>query len=70
MAEHIVGQELSALDMNRPKKVSFWVREQKQSKAEVDFLIPYKQYLVPIEVKAGKVAAQIYPYLDRFVKAE
>lgn len=66
LAEHIVGQELSALDMNKPKKVSFWVREQKQSNAEVDFLIPYRQYLIPLEVKAGKTGTlrSLHRFID------
>lgn len=67
LAEHIVGQELSALDMNKPKKVTFWVREQKQSNAEVDFLIPFKQYLIPVEVKAGKTGSlrSLHLFMDR-----
>jgi predicted AAA+ superfamily ATPase len=66
LAEHIVGQELSALDMDRPQKMSFWVREQKQSNAEVDFLIPYKQYLIPLEVKAGKTGTlrSLHRFID------
>lgn len=54
MAEHIVGQELMAMDMNTSRKIPFWVREKKQSSAEVDFIIPYGRYLIPVEVKAGK----------------
>ncbi|MCP4213356.1 MAG: ATP-binding protein [bacterium] len=66
LAEHIVGQELMALDMNSPKKVSFWVREQKQANSEVDFVVPYKHYLVPLEVKAGKTGS--LRSLHQFVK--
>ncbi len=35
LAEHIVGQELIATDMRTPKKPCFWVREKRQSVAEV-----------------------------------
>lgn len=52
IVEHLVGQELgSALDPNQ--KLLFWVREKKQSQAEVDFLILHKGVPVPIEVKSG-----------------
>jgi hypothetical protein len=57
LAEHIVGQELLGLDNERPQRITFWVREQKQSNAEVDFIIPFKQYVIPLEVKAGKSGA-------------
>ncbi len=57
LAEHSVGQELLAVDMRTPKKPSFWVREKKQSNAEVDYIIPSGKYLIPVEVKAGKTGS-------------
>ncbi|MEA1946144.1 MAG: AAA family ATPase [Thermodesulfobacteriota bacterium] len=57
LAEHIVGQELLALDMKTSRKPSFWIREKKQSNAEVDFIIPFKQHIIPVEVKSGKTGA-------------
>jgi predicted AAA+ superfamily ATPase len=67
LAEHIVGQELAAMDMNSDKKNSFWVREQKQSNAELDFILPYKHYIVPLEVKAGKTGSlrSLHQFLDQ-----
>ena len=67
LAEHIVGQELMSSDMYSPKKITFWVREEKQSNAEVDFVIPYQQYLVPVEVKAGKTGSlrSLHQFIDR-----
>ncbi|MBT3582167.1 ATP-binding protein [bacterium] len=53
IAEHIVGQELIFLDLSLNRSLNFWVREKRQSSAEVDFIIPYKNYIIPIEVKAG-----------------
>jgi len=55
------------LDADVPKKISFWVREQKQSNAEVDFVIPYLHYAVPVEVKAGKTGSlrSLHLYMDR-----
>ncbi|MCF7859360.1 MAG: AAA family ATPase [Candidatus Cloacimonetes bacterium] len=51
--EHIVGQELIALLAEFDRKLSFWVREKKQSQAEIDFLITYKGQIIPIETKSG-----------------
>jgi len=67
LAEHIVGQELAAVDMNSDKKNSFWVREERQSSAELDFILPYKHYIVPLEVKAGKTGSlrSLHQFLDR-----
>jgi len=55
IGEHIVAQELLAADMKTPRKPSFWVREKKQSSAEVDFIIPVGQNIIPVEVKSGKI---------------
>ncbi len=67
LAEHIAGQELMALDMDKPKKISFWVREQKQSNAEVDFVVQFREYVVPVEVKAGKSGSlrSLHQFMDR-----
>ncbi len=54
LAEHIVGQELLASDMGVRNKPIFWVREKKESNAEVDFLLHHRGRLIPVEVKAGK----------------
>ena len=54
LAKHIVGQEFLALSLKTSGKPSFWVREKKQSSAEVDFIVQSGPYIVPVEVKAGK----------------
>lgn len=53
IAEHIVGQELLGATTSFGAKRLFWVRDAKNSQAEVDFLIQYKSHLLPIEVKTG-----------------
>ncbi len=53
IAEHIVGQELLGSSVTFGEKRLFWVRDAKNSQAEVDFLIRYKSHLLPIEVKTG-----------------
>ncbi len=54
IAEHIVGQELLSANFLPLSKNYFWVREKKQSNAEIDFIIQHNSYIIPIEVKLGK----------------
>lgn len=51
--EHLVGQELLALETSPNRGLNFWVREKTQSNAEVDYVIQYEGKVIPIEVKAG-----------------
>lgn len=53
IAEHIVAQELLAATTTFGEKRLFWVRDARNSQAEVDFVIRYKSHLLPIEVKTG-----------------
>lgn len=53
MIEHLVGQELLAFKYNALSNLNFWVRERKNSSAEVDFIYMYEGKLIPIEVKSG-----------------
>ena len=53
IAEHIVAQELLGVTTSFGEKRMFWVRDARNSQAEVDFLIRYKSHLLPIEVKTG-----------------
>lgn len=67
LAEHITGQELMALDVDAPGKISFWVREQKKANAEVDFILPFQQHAIPLEVKAGKTGSlrSLHQFMER-----
>jgi predicted AAA+ superfamily ATPase/predicted transcriptional regulator len=53
LIEHLVGQELLSFQSLTLNKLHFWVRQKKQSDAEIDFLYPYRGKLIPIEVKSG-----------------
>ncbi|MDD4148535.1 MAG: AAA family ATPase [Bacteroidales bacterium] len=66
IAEHIVGQELLFLQKSVLAKNTFWVREKKQSNAEVDYLIQINDMLIPVEVKAGKTGRlrSLMAYVD------
>ncbi len=67
IAEHIVRQELLAVDMSKNRKYPFWVREKKQSNAEVDIILQYKNHVIPIEIKAGKTGMlrSLHQFMDR-----
>jgi len=67
IAEHIVGQELLGQSRTFTNKVQFWVREKKQSSAQVDYVVPFDNYVMPIEVKAGKAGRlrSLHEFIDR-----
>jgi uncharacterized protein len=51
--QHWVGQQILST-MHLPlENLNFWVREKNQSNAEVDFVVQFRNFLVPIEVKSG-----------------
>jgi len=54
LIEHLTGQELLASQHNALSQLSFWVKEKKESSAEVDFLFPFEGKVIPIETKSGK----------------
>ena len=53
LAEHIVAQEMLCEMSTTLDKPVFWVREKRQSTAEVDFVLRHDGGVVPVEVKAG-----------------
>ena len=50
---HLITQELMSLNTLSNKKPNFWVREKHQSSSEVDLVFPYKNKVIPIEIKSG-----------------
>ena len=54
LAEQIVWQELLAQGRKEFNIPTFWVREKKQSNAEVDFIYAWQGRIIPVEVKSGK----------------
>ena len=55
IAEQFVAQELVAYqNYNQKAELFYWHRENKNSNAEVDFVIKHQQHIVPVEVKSGK----------------
>jgi len=53
IAEHIVGQEILSHNDSVLAQRNFWVRNAKNSQAEIDFIIQTDRQLVPVEVKSG-----------------
>lgn len=53
IAEHIAAQELLAIKHSVRAKLNFWVREDRNSQAETDFVLPFDDSLIPLEVKSG-----------------
>jgi uncharacterized protein len=51
ISEQIMAQEILALGFERPR-LRFWIRE--KGAAETDFLFPFRDMILPIEVKSGK----------------
>ena len=54
IAQHLVTQQLISIEETIRYNPHFWVREEKDSNSEVDFIYQYGGYVIPIEVKSGK----------------
>jgi predicted AAA+ superfamily ATPase len=66
ITEHITGQELLSENHSFLNSLHFWVRDKKQSNAELDFMFLYNSTMIPVEVKSGtsgKLRSLLY-YLD------
>jgi predicted AAA+ superfamily ATPase len=66
LIEHLIGQELLAFQFNALSALHFWVREKKESTAEVDYLFPYNGLIIPIEVKSGAAGSlkSLHSFMD------
>jgi predicted AAA+ superfamily ATPase len=51
IAEQVVAQELFALDSRVSNQRNFWVRNRKDSDAEVDFVLQYDSRIIPMADK-------------------
>lgn len=65
LIENMVGQILLATQP-QSNPLTFWVRENAQSNAEVDFVIPFQQHLIPVEIKSGKAGTlrSLHAFMD------
>ena len=53
IAEHITGQELISTETSVLSKLNYWLRDSRNSQAEVDFVIQHQGMIIPAEVKSG-----------------
>lgn len=53
IAEHLVGQELISAESSVLARLNYWLRDSRNSQAEIDWIIPYKGMMIPVEVKSG-----------------
>ncbi|MCX6281905.1 MAG: AAA family ATPase [Bacteroidetes bacterium] len=51
---HVVGQELLSGKTEGPSSLDYWVRSKAQSSAELDYVIPFENLLIPVVVKSGE----------------
>ena len=51
----LITQELISTNKFSYHKPNFWVKEKKQSSAEVDLVVPFRGLLIPIEIKSGAI---------------
>ena len=67
VAEHVTGQELMANNHDVLYQRTFWLRESKNSNAEIDYLIPFEGLLIPVEVKstAGTTLKSLQIFMDQ-----
>ena len=66
MIEHLTGQELLANQYHALSELYFWVKEKKESNAEVDFLYPFEGKLIPVETKSGRAGTlkSLHQFMD------
>jgi predicted AAA+ superfamily ATPase len=53
IAEHLAGQELISAESSVLARLNYWIRDSRNSQAEIDWVIPFKGMLIPVEVKSG-----------------
>jgi len=67
LAEAFVGLQLLAREPSEPRSLSFWTREgSAKSNAEVDYLLPTREGVLPVEVKSGSSGSlkSLHQYLS------
>lgn len=64
---HLITQEIISLNTISNTKPHFWIREKKQSSSEVDLVYPYRDKVIPIEIKSGATGTlkSLHQFMDR-----
>ena len=70
LAEQFIGQELLSLEpFFEDTRLYFWNRKEKNSNAEIDYLLSHQGSVIPVEVKAGKTGTLKSLHLFLYAKA-
>lgn len=67
LVPHLVAQEWISMQSISDQKPNFWVREKKQSSAEVDLVFTLQNKVIPIEIKSGPTGS--LRSLHQFIEA-
>ncbi len=67
LIQHLITQEYMSIHKYPSFDLSFWVREKKDAQAEVDLVVPSKNFLIPVEVKSGGSGKlrSLHQFIDR-----
>jgi predicted AAA+ superfamily ATPase len=67
LVQQIVNQEVKSLEYLPGSKRAFWVREERGTTSEVDIVYPFRNMLIPIEVKSGASGKlrSLHEFMDR-----
>lgn len=67
LIQQVVMQELKSLRYLPDMGLHFWVREESGTSSEVDLVYPYRNMLIPIEIKSGASGAlrSLHEFMDR-----
>ncbi|TNF45055.1 MAG: DUF4143 domain-containing protein [Cytophagales bacterium] len=65
--QHLIAQELESTFDEYAFSTHFWVRQEKDSNSEVDLVFPFRNHLIPVEVKSGSTGTlrSLHQYMDR-----
>ncbi len=67
IAEHLAGQELISSESSVLARLNYWLRDSRNSQAEIDWVIPFKSMLIPVEVKSGHIGKlkSLHLFMDK-----
>ena len=67
LVQQIVNQEIKSMDYLPGGKRAFWVREERGTSSEVDIVYPFRNMLIPVEVKSGASGQlrSLHEFMDR-----
>lgn len=67
LVQQIVNQEIKSIEYLPGTKRAFWVREERGSSSEVDIVFPFRNMLIPVEVKSGASGKlrSLHEFMDR-----